>query len=42
MSGVDLLSSIKSINPDVPVIMLTAYGTIERVVEAMKRGPSTT
>ena len=38
MSGVDLLSSIKSINPDVPVIMLTAYGTIERVVEAMKRG----
>lgn len=38
MSGVDLLSSIKSITPDVPVIMLTAYGTIERVVEAMKRG----
>ncbi|MBI1811975.1 MAG: sigma-54-dependent Fis family transcriptional regulator [Nitrospirae bacterium] len=38
MSGADMLSSIKSINPDVPVIMLTAYGTIERVVEAMKRG----
>jgi len=38
MSGTELLENIKSISPDVEVIMMTAYGTIERAVEAMRKG----
>ena len=38
MSGVDLLKNIKSIAPDTEVVMMTAYGTIERAVEAMREG----
>ena len=37
MSGMDLLEATKKINPDLPVIMMTAYGTIEMAVEAMKK-----
>jgi two-component system response regulator HydG len=38
MSGVDLLKNLKAIAPDTEVIMMTAYGTIERAVEAMREG----
>ena len=38
MSGVDLLKNIKSIAPETEVIIMTAYGTIERTVEAMREG----
>ncbi len=38
MDGISLLSSIKTAYPDLPVIMLTAYGTIENAVQAMKEG----
>ncbi|MEW5745433.1 MAG: sigma-54 dependent transcriptional regulator [Nitrospirota bacterium] len=38
MSGVDFLQELKNKENGVPVIMLTAYGTIERAVEAMRRG----
>ena len=34
----ELLDSIKAAAPDVPVIMMTAYSSIENAVEAMKRG----
>jgi len=37
MSGMDLLEEAKKIKPEVPVIMMTAYGTIEMAVEAMKK-----
>jgi len=37
MNGMELLEECKKINPDIPVIMMTAYGTIEMAVEAMKR-----
>ncbi|RLC26619.1 MAG: sigma-54-dependent Fis family transcriptional regulator [Deltaproteobacteria bacterium] len=37
MSGMDLLDECRKIKPDVPVIMMTAYGTIEMAVEAMKK-----
>jgi DNA-binding NtrC family response regulator len=37
-SGLELLKDIKSISPAKPVIMATAYGTIETAVEAMKHG----
>ncbi|MBN2191113.1 MAG: sigma-54-dependent Fis family transcriptional regulator [Candidatus Aureabacteria bacterium] len=40
MGGLTLLDKIKSVNPDVPVILLTAYGTINNAVESMKRGAS--
>ncbi|MFI5396096.1 MAG: sigma-54-dependent transcriptional regulator [Candidatus Binatia bacterium] len=38
MSGVELLSRIRTVDPDVPVIMLTAHGTVQTAVEAMKQG----
>jgi two-component system response regulator FlrC len=38
MNGIELLSRLKSGDPDVPVVMVTAFGTIEDAVEAMKRG----
>jgi two-component system NtrC family response regulator len=37
MSGMELLEACKGINGDVPVIMMTAFGTIEMAVEAMKK-----
>src|SRR5262245_51007557 len=38
MSGIELLSELKSIDPSVPVIILTAFATVETAVEAMKLG----
>ena len=37
-SGADLMAQIKADQPDFPVIMITAFGTIENAVEAMKQG----
>ncbi len=36
--GISLMEKIHLINHDIPVIILTAYGTIESTVEAMKKG----
>ncbi len=38
MSGMELLKLIKSTYPDVEVIVITGYGTIQNAVEAMKEG----
>lgn len=38
MTGLDLLSRVKAINPDTPVILVTAFGTVNDAVEAMKLG----
>ena len=38
MTGMELLEKIKSIKPELPVIMMTAFGTIEMAVEAMRKG----
>lgn len=38
MSGVDLLKELKSRAPEVPVLVMTAYGTIPQAVEAIKAG----
>ncbi len=38
MSGLDFIHWLKRSGRAVPVIMLTAYGTIEKAVEAMKQG----
>jgi len=41
MSGIQLLENIKEINPDIPVIIMTAYGSVEKAVNAMHRGAYT-
>ena len=38
MDGVALLRAIKSYNPNLPVIMITAFGEVEKAVVAMKAG----
>jgi two-component system NtrC family response regulator len=38
MDGMELLKRVKQINPEIDVIMMTAYGTIETAVQAMKAG----
>jgi two-component system response regulator AtoC len=38
MGGLDLLRHCASAHPDVPVIMITAHGTVDTAVEAMKAG----
>jgi len=38
MDGMALIKLIKGIRPEIPVIMMTAYGSIETAVEAMKLG----
>jgi two-component system response regulator HydG len=38
LSGMDLLKAIKAERPDVEVIMMTAYATVETAVEAVKAG----
>ena len=36
--GLGLMEEFRGINPDVPTIILTAHGSIESAVEAMRRG----
>jgi len=38
LSCLDVLAEAKKISQEVPVIMITAYGTINRAVDAMKEG----
>jgi DNA-binding NtrC family response regulator len=38
MSGIEVLANIRARNERIPVIIITAYGTIESAVEAMKQG----
>ncbi len=40
MDGIELLTRVKAMQPDVPVIMLTAHGSIDSAVGAMKLGAS--
>lgn len=37
-SGLELLKDIKAIKPDISVILITAYGTIDTAIDAMKHG----
>ena len=37
-SGIDLLEGARRINPEVPVVVMTAFGTVASAVDAMKRG----
>jgi len=38
ISGIDLLKNAKTVAPEADVILMTAYGTVETAVEAMKEG----
>jgi len=38
MNGIEVLEAVKGINPEIDVIMMTAFGTIETAVGAMKSG----
>src|ERR687883_1409458 len=37
-SGLDVLRAARAVDPDVPVIVMTAYGSIDEAVQAMKDG----
>ncbi|NLG17661.1 MAG: sigma-54-dependent Fis family transcriptional regulator [Fibrobacter sp.] len=38
MSGIELLEKVKQLDPEIPFLIITAYGAIETAVEAMKKG----
>src|SRR5690242_5605250 len=40
MNGLEFLQAIKRMNASLPVVMMTAYGSVESAVEAMKMGAS--
>ncbi|HSD10892.1 MAG TPA: sigma-54 dependent transcriptional regulator [Candidatus Binatia bacterium] len=39
-SGIELLEEIRADHPKLPVILITAYGTIQTAIEAMRKGAS--
>ena len=41
MDGIELLENIKQLDPDLPVMMMTAHGTVDKAVEAMQKGAYT-
>ena len=38
ISGVDLLKAVKQLSPETETVVMTAYGTVEAAVEAMREG----
>jgi two-component system, NtrC family, response regulator len=38
LNGIDLLSELKRVNQDIPVILMTAYGSISMAVESLRQG----
>jgi two-component system response regulator FlrC len=38
MNGIDLLKTARTVCPEMPVLVITGYGTISNAVEAMKHG----
>src|SRR4051812_37815531 len=40
MSGLQMLASVKEQDPEMPVVMITAFGSTDTAVEAMKLGAS--
>ncbi len=38
LSGIELLEELRRLYPELPVIIMTAYGTVEKAVEAMRLG----
>jgi len=38
MDGVELMRGLKKIEPTIPVLLITAFGTVQKAVEAVKEG----
>ncbi len=38
MNGMEVLKQVKRLNPEIDVVIITAFGTVETAVEAMKEG----
>jgi two-component system response regulator HydG len=38
VDGIDLLEGIRKIDPDLPVVIMTAFGNVESAVDAIQRG----
>jgi len=38
LSGMDLLQKIRDSSPETPVVLLTAFGSLETAIQAMKQG----
>jgi DNA-binding NtrC family response regulator len=38
MTGIELLAEVKKLKPEVPVVLMTAFATVQTAVEAMKLG----
>ena len=38
VDGLDVIDGLRALDPDVPVIVVTAYGGVESAIEAVKRG----
>jgi len=38
LNGIELLESVRLFGEDIPVIIITAYGTVEAAVETMQKG----
>lgn len=38
LDGIEVLNKLQSINPDIPVIMISGHGTIDTAVDALKKG----
>jgi len=38
IDGIELIDAIKRLNEDIPIIIITAYGTVESASEAMLKG----
>lgn len=38
MSGIEALTRIKAINPAIPVLLMTAYASVDMAVDALKKG----
>ena len=41
MSGLDVATWVASNRPDTPVVVITAFGSLETAVAAIRRGPTT-
>ena len=38
LNGIEVLKAVKALQPDVPVIMITGYATVDTAVDAMRNG----
>lgn len=37
-SGLDVLRAVRAVDPEIPVVLMTGYGTVDEAVRAMKEG----